>query len=85
MGGCAAAGPQRDYEQSAACYQHAIELYRETSDQHNEADTLASLGETYLAAGRPGDAHAAWLQALGILDQLGHPDAARIRNLIASL
>jgi tetratricopeptide (TPR) repeat protein len=74
-----------DYEQSAACYQHAIELYREIGDRYNEADTLTSLGDTWHAAGRPGAARETWTRALGILDQLGHPDADQVRDKIGSL
>jgi tetratricopeptide (TPR) repeat protein len=68
-----------DHAQAASCYQHAIELYRVLGDRYYEADTLASLGDTHHAAGLPDRARGAWRQALGILDQLGHPDADHLR------
>jgi len=69
-----------DHARAADCYQHAVELYRVLGDRYFEADTLASLGDTHHAAGHPDQARGAWRQALGILDQLGHPDAERLRG-----
>ncbi|HEX6673473.1 MAG TPA: BTAD domain-containing putative transcriptional regulator [Actinomycetes bacterium] len=68
-----------DHARAASCYQHAVELYRVLGDRYFEADTLASLGDTLHAAGHPDQARGAWRQALGILDQLGHPDADHLR------
>ena len=68
-----------DYARSATCYQRAIDLYRVLGDRYYEADTLINLGDTHDAAGDPNDARAAWRQALGILDELNHPDAEHLR------
>jgi len=46
---------------------------------------LACLGDTYLAAGDSGAAGTAWRKALAILDDLGHPDAARVRAKLKTL
>jgi tetratricopeptide (TPR) repeat protein len=68
-----------DHAQAASCYQRAVDLHRVLGDRYYEADTLASLGDTHHAAGNPDDARSAWWQALGILDELGHPDADQLR------
>ncbi len=65
--------------ESVICYQQAIDLFNECGDRYNEADSLVSLGDAHQAFG---DAHAAqfaWQCALAILDQIGHPDADRVR------
>src|SRR4051812_4308999 len=41
---------------AATSYQHAIDLWRDLGDRWNEADTLVRLGDTFAAAGQPGDA-----------------------------
>ncbi len=45
----------------------------------------ACLGDTYLAAGDSASARAAWDNALAILDDLGHPDAAQVREKLKTL
>jgi hypothetical protein len=62
-----------------------LNLYREFGDRYDEADTLASLGDTHLADGAPASAEAAWSRALTILDELGHPDAAQVRKKLDRL
>jgi DNA-binding SARP family transcriptional activator/Tfp pilus assembly protein PilF len=72
------------YSDAAAHYRRALPLYRDFGDRYTEADTWASLGDTYLAAGDHVSAHAAWRSALDILDNLGHPDAARVREKLTA-
>jgi tetratricopeptide (TPR) repeat protein len=67
-------------EQSIACYQRARDLYRDLGDRWSEADTITRLGDAHHAAGDTGAAAAAWRRAVTILDELGHPDADRVRT-----
>jgi DNA-binding SARP family transcriptional activator len=64
---------------ATACYQQALSLHREIGNRWGEAETLGHLGDTRHAAGNPQEARTAWEQALEILDDLGHPDADKIR------
>jgi DNA-binding SARP family transcriptional activator len=66
--------------ESIICYQQAIDLFRECGDRYNEADSLASLGDAHQAFGDAHSAQFAWQCALTILDELGHPDADRVRD-----
>jgi hypothetical protein len=54
-------------------------------DRFAEAGTLDHLAETHLAAGDAAAAHVARRQALTILGQLGHGDAARVGARLAEL
>jgi len=74
-----------EFAQAASCYQYAIALYRDLGDRYHEADALARLGETQHTGGHPAAAHAAWIQALGALADLDHPDAAVVRAKLAIL
>jgi len=74
-----------DYTEAAVCYRHAIGLFRETGDRWGQADTLGHLGDTRHATGRPDEARAAWEEALAILDELHHPEAARVRTKLTGL
>ena len=51
----------------------------------NEATTLGHLADTLLAAGDPDAARRTWEQALAILDDLHHPDAADVRAKLRQL
>jgi tetratricopeptide (TPR) repeat protein/transcriptional regulator with XRE-family HTH domain len=73
------------HKEAAAYYQEALDLYRDFGDRYSEADTWACLGDTYLAADDPASASAAWRTALAILDDLGHPDSARVRGKLTTL
>jgi DNA-binding SARP family transcriptional activator/tetratricopeptide (TPR) repeat protein len=67
------------HDQAVTCYKHAISLWRELGDRYNEADTLTHLGDAYHADGQASSGHQAWLDALTILDDLGHSDAAQVQ------
>lgn len=69
-----------DYGLAIAHYRRALELFRGLDDRYYEADTLKHLGDAHHASGDAVAAHDSWLQALAILDQLGHPDAAEVRE-----
>ena len=64
--------------QAAECFRHAADLFRELRDRYNEADATTHLGDACHAAGDPDAARTAWTLARTILDELDHPDAARL-------
>jgi DNA-binding SARP family transcriptional activator/tetratricopeptide (TPR) repeat protein len=66
-----------DHGQAAECYRRALDLFRDLGDRYDEATTLVHLGDTYHASGDP-SARTAWRQALDILTDLDHPDAADV-------
>jgi tetratricopeptide (TPR) repeat protein len=74
-----------DHAGAAASYRSAIEGYRGLGDRYEEAATLTNLGDTHDAAGDPEAAGRAWLQALAILTDLEHPQAAAVREKLAVL
>jgi tetratricopeptide (TPR) repeat protein len=61
------------------CYRHTLDLVRGLGDRFDEAGTLVHIGDLHHAAGDPAQADAAWRQALAILDELDHPQAAHVR------
>jgi DNA-binding SARP family transcriptional activator len=67
------------HAEAIAAYEQALPLLRQTGARFFEADTLAHLGDARLAAGDSDAARDCWQQALAILDDLRHPDAARVR------
>jgi tetratricopeptide (TPR) repeat protein len=72
-------------DRAIACYEQALDLYREFGDWFNEADTLAYLGDAYYAAGDLAAAEGAWAEALPILERLVHPDAGRLQARLGAL
>src|SRR6266511_959322 len=72
---------QGDHGRAIAAYQRAVAIFEQMGDRLNVADTLISLGNAHTATGAgAGAATAAWERALGILEELGHPDAQRVRE-----
>jgi len=69
--------------EALACYRAALALFRETDDRVSEADMLVRLGDAHAGAGDLPAARTAWRQALAILDDLGHPDAEKVRYQLA--
>jgi DNA-binding SARP family transcriptional activator len=65
--------------EAAVCYRRALGIIREFGDRWREAVTLTHLGDTCHAAGDLPKARETWQQALAILEDLDHPDAAKIR------
>jgi tetratricopeptide (TPR) repeat protein len=68
-----------------ACYRRALRLFQKLGDRHQQADTLARLGDTYRAARQPHRARDVWQQALDILTDLHHPSVGDMRARLASL
>ncbi|WP_437080746.1 AfsR/SARP family transcriptional regulator [Streptomyces sp. enrichment culture] len=67
------------------CYGQALDLYRALHDRYLEADTLVHIGDTHKATGKEAQAASAWRQGLGILDEIGHPDAESVRKKLRQL
>jgi len=60
-------------------------MFRTLGDRWGEADTLTNLGDIRRAVGELLQAREAWQQALAILDDLKHPDAAEVRARLADM
>jgi tetratricopeptide (TPR) repeat protein len=73
------------FEEAIACYDTALRLYEQIGDRAMEADTLRHLSSAQLALGRRAAARGTVGRAATILDQLGHPDAAKIREQFVEL
>lgn len=69
----------RDAGQAITCYQRSLALHRLLADRYLTTKLLTHLGDVYRAAGTIDAACNAWEEALGILDNLGHPDADQVR------
>ncbi|WP_433528361.1 tetratricopeptide repeat protein [Micromonospora sp. CA-263727] len=67
-------------DEARGVHEQALGLFRRFDDRRSEGLTLAALGDTFHAAGRPDDAQRCWRQALQILDPLGDPHASTIRR-----
>jgi tetratricopeptide (TPR) repeat protein/transcriptional regulator with XRE-family HTH domain len=67
------------YDDAVDSYQRSVELCRELGDRYHVAEVLTRLADAHVAAGRPTRARAAWLQALTILEAMGHPSAEQVR------
>lgn len=68
-----------DYVQAIAHGQEALRIFRTLGDRYDEAEILTHLGDALQASGDHQAACNAWHQALAILDDLQHPDAAQVR------
>jgi DNA-binding SARP family transcriptional activator/tetratricopeptide (TPR) repeat protein len=68
------------YDDAIASYEQALALWRDLGDRYEVATTLVRLGDSLHAAGDLDSARRIWQQAGIILDELGHPQAAQVRN-----
>jgi DNA-binding SARP family transcriptional activator/tetratricopeptide (TPR) repeat protein len=75
----------RNHTQAITSYRRAIDLYHETNDPYSKADTLIRLADTHHTDGDRDAARNAWQQALAILTDIDHPDAAPIRDILHRL
>jgi DNA-binding SARP family transcriptional activator/tetratricopeptide (TPR) repeat protein len=73
------------YEEAYASYRQAIGIFRDLGDRFDEAGTLVNLADSHMAAGDPATARGVYLDALEILDELRHPDAANVRGKLGAL
>jgi tetratricopeptide (TPR) repeat protein/transcriptional regulator with XRE-family HTH domain len=67
------------YAAAIDCYEHSLELLSELGDRYNVASVLEHLGCAYQATGDQDEAARMWCRSLGILEDLRHDDAERIR------
>jgi len=73
------------YNEAVAYYQRALRAYADADDRYFRAVTLIHLGETHQANGHHEATLDLWQQALTILDDLQHPDAAPTRAKLHDL
>lgn len=66
-------------------FQQAADLHARLGSRWQLTQTLTRLGDAHLTAGNRGQAAAAWRQALGILEDLHHPDADSLRRKLTDL
>jgi tetratricopeptide (TPR) repeat protein len=71
--------------EAVRCYRRAAEQRDRLGDRFGVAETLGRLGDAHVALGDPTAARASWLEAVRILDELGHPDAAGVRAKLDGL
>ena len=72
-------GQLGQHDQAIACYQNSVRIRQQTGERYGQAVTLARLGDAWHGVGDLTAARGAWRDALALLDQLGHHDAAQIR------
>jgi tetratricopeptide (TPR) repeat protein/transcriptional regulator with XRE-family HTH domain len=70
--------------QAISCYQRSLALHRQLADRYLTTKLLTHLGDAHQAAGDTDAASNSWIEALAILDDLGHPDADQVRAKLAS-
>ena len=73
------------YSQAIAHYEQALPAYADAGDRYLRAQTLIHLGETHRANGDQEATRDFWQQALAVLSDLHHPDAAPIRARLHDL
>jgi tetratricopeptide (TPR) repeat protein/DNA-binding XRE family transcriptional regulator len=73
------------YREAEVCCRSAEELFLALGDRYNRAVTLIHLGDAHRGNGHVADARAAWRQALAIMDDLRHPEAATVRARLREL
>jgi tetratricopeptide (TPR) repeat protein/transcriptional regulator with XRE-family HTH domain len=73
------------YGEAAACCRAAQELFLALGDRYNRAVALVHLGDARRASGHGTDAREIWRQALDILDDLQHAEAAGVRKRLEGI
>jgi DNA-binding SARP family transcriptional activator len=63
----------------------ALGIFRKLGDRYEQAEILTHLGDAHHTTGKQRDAAHAWQQALDLLDNLHHPDAAQLRGRLHQL
>ncbi|MFC4564133.1 ATP-binding protein [Nocardiopsis mangrovi] len=66
-------------------FELCLDTYRRIGHRPNEARTLASMGDTCMAAGDADGARASWVDAIAILDEIEPASADRIRKKMTGL
>ncbi|MGW1190048.1 AfsR/SARP family transcriptional regulator [Streptomyces sp. NPDC002559] len=70
------------YAEAIDCYRRCRDRFRRLGNRYAEADSLRNLGELLRTVGDPAGAREAWQASLAVLDELGHPDADAVRELL---
>jgi tetratricopeptide (TPR) repeat protein len=74
-----------EHDSAIICYHRALGLLSEVSDRPEQAGVLTRLGDAHRAVGDQPAAREAWQQALAVLDDLHHPDAAQVLSRLDDL
>lgn len=74
-----------DHSSAVRQYQAVVDLYRQLDDRYGTATALIHLGETHQDNGHTAASVAVWHEALGILNELDHPDANQVHAKLAVL
>lgn len=69
-----------DHRRAVECYEAAIDLFRDRQNNFEEAESLVRLGEVYVDARDTVAAAKAWEQAAVILERIGSPALAALRE-----
>jgi DNA-binding SARP family transcriptional activator/tetratricopeptide (TPR) repeat protein len=72
------------YREALQCYNSAHEVSRALQDAYQRSVILVHLADAHQALDDQEAARLAWSQALGILTDLGHPDAGDVRAKLAA-
>jgi tetratricopeptide (TPR) repeat protein len=67
-------------DEAISGYERALELWRDLGDRYEMATVLVRLGDAHGVTGNHGAARSARRQAEAIFDELGRPDAERLRS-----
>ena len=67
------------HAEAVACYEKALHLCLASGNRGALAPSYTNLGDAHLAAGDRNAARHAWRQALTLLEELDHPNAALLR------
>ncbi|GAB3249319.1 AfsR/SARP family transcriptional regulator [Kineosporia babensis] len=72
-------------DESITAYQRALEMFTAQGNRYFAAMTSRHLGDVYRDQGRVALARRSWQQALDVLDDLDHSDAAQVREKLREL
>jgi tetratricopeptide (TPR) repeat protein len=71
-------------DEAIRCFRRAADIFRELGHRYREAQTIADLGDAYLAGGETIVARLLWQYSVAALDRLGHPLSHTVRARLAA-
>jgi tetratricopeptide (TPR) repeat protein len=74
----------RRHAEAERCFRTGLVVARRAGDRCREAELLTRLGDTAAAEHQVNRARSAWHRALSILDEVGHPQADRLRGRLGT-
>ena len=74
-----------EYRQAVLCYERAIGIFQRLDDTYDQATVLVHLGDAHLLAGQRWAGRAVLRQALAILSELNHHEAAAVEARLLRL